>query len=140
VAEAFSVYAVSWKGPAPTGLSERPVSFASKAVGLTIIPVLPASRVGIWKFGSLSLSTTVSVPCAVIEETVVSCEATSEPDSVRLRLRLLATAVASSTVPSLNFRPERRVKVTSVPAVLYFQALASAGIALPAGSSWVRPA
>jgi hypothetical protein len=76
----------------------------------------------------------------VTELTVASCEATSEPESVRLRLRLLATAVASSAVPSLNFRPGRRVKVTSVPAVLYCQALASAGIALPAASSWVRPA
>jgi len=52
----------------------------------------------------------------------------------------LAAAVASSVEPSLNLRPERRVKVTSVPSALYVQPVASAGIALPAASSWVRPA
>ena len=50
------------------------------------------------------------------------------------------TAVAVSGVPSLNFRPGRRVKVTLLPSGAYFHELASPGSTSPAGFSVVTDA
>ncbi len=137
---AFWVYELRVNGPAPTGRAARPAASASKAVGLTIIPVLPASRFGSWKSAWVRDSTTVCGSGAVISLTCTNCGATSDFGSLRPRSRLFLTAAASSGEPSLKVRPGRSLKVTAVPSGVYVQPVASAGTASPFSSSLVRPA